>query len=104
MAKQSFDESKMAMACREALLLMALMPPSYIEKLPKEVHSALMEKQDLSHHPAWEKRKNPRQIAKRNDLLYETVVLMAWLNLEYWEEDETEKARLKAIYDANDKK
>lgn len=41
---------------------------------------------------------------KDQDLKEETLGLIAWLNLEYWCQDEQEKERLKMIYAENERK
>lgn len=37
------------------------------------------------------------------DFSHEELALIAWLNMEYWCEDEEDKARLKEEYDRNEK-
>lgn len=48
------------------------------------------------------KRINPNEPIKNQGLREETLAVIAWLNLEYWCQDEAEKARLKEIYEKNE--
>lgn len=45
---------------------------------------------------------NPNQPIKEQNLKEETLALIAMLNLQYWCEDESEKEKLKKIYEKNE--
>ena len=97
------DEKKIAQACREVILILGVLPKSYLRKGPREVLWSIMEKQDTEYHPEWESSVSANTNADDLHLLKESLALMAALNLEYWEESEEEKARLLAVYERNDK-
>lgn len=97
------DEKKIPQACREVVLILGVLPKEYLRKVPREVLWRIMEHQDTEYHPLWEGDISVNTDANDLDLLKETLALMAALNLEYWEESEEEKARLRAVYDRNDK-
>ena len=48
------------------------------------------------------KRINPDIPIKDQALNEETLAIIAWLNLEYWCQDENEKKRLREIYERNE--
>ena len=50
------------------------------------------------------KRIIPSIPIKEQSLKEETLAIIAWLNLEYWCQDEDEKKRLKEVYENNEKK
>lgn len=97
------DEKKIPQACREVVLILGVLPKEYLRKVPREVLWSIMEKQDMEYHPSWEGSVSANTNANDLDLLKESLALIAALNLEYWEESEEEKARLRAVYDLNDK-
>ena len=47
---------------------------------------------------------NPNIPIKNQDLKAETLAIIAWLNLEYWCQDENEKKRLREVYDRNEER
>ncbi|MBQ4091983.1 MAG: hypothetical protein IJC82_01555 [Firmicutes bacterium] len=97
------DEKKIHQACREVVLILGVLPKEYLRKVPREVLWRIMEHQDTEYHPSWERDISADTDANDLDLLKESLALMAALNLEYWETSEEEKARLRAVYDLNDK-
>ena len=98
------DELLVPKACREAMLILDVLPRHYRRKIPRDIYLRIREMQDLSHHPHWETTLTAKSDTENLDLLRETVVLISWLNLEFWERSEEEKQRLRAIYQQNDEK
>lgn len=47
---------------------------------------------------------NPNIPIKEQALKEETLAIIAWLNLEYWCQDENEKKRLREVYDKNEER
>ena len=47
---------------------------------------------------------NPNIPIKNQELKEETLAIIAWLNLEYWCQDENEKERLREVYATNEKR
>lgn len=97
------DEKRVPQACREVVLILGVLPKEYLRKVPREVLWSIMEKQDMDYHPSWESFLSMHSDADNLNLLRESLALMAALNLEYWEESEEEKARLRSVYERNDK-
>ena len=96
------DEKKISQACREVVLILGVLPKEYLRKVPREVLWRIMEHQDIDHHPVWENDINEYTDTENLDVLHETLVLIAALNLEYWVTDPKEKERLRAVYDQNE--
>ena len=69
-------------------------------KIPERLRDFFKENKDKYY----QKNINPNLPIKDQNLLEETLTLIAFLNLKYWCEDEKEKERLTAIYLENDKK
>jgi hypothetical protein len=91
-------------ACRELMLLLDVLPDQYTEKIPAALLETIRSRQDLTYHPDWEGTLTMDSDGRSLNLLHETLVLVAALNLEYWEEDEAVKRRLLRVYRHNDRK
>lgn len=98
------NELNISKAYREVILFIDVLPEKYKQKLPPEILQTLEQNQDKDYHPEWEGTINANSNARDLNLLHETIALIAWLNLEFWEESEEEKARLMAIYKNNNTK
>lgn len=91
------DTNNIPTAYAEVLAFLDALGDSYKSKIPKEILDNLERMKDKSCHKTYDRNdENP-------DLSHEALALIAWLNMEYWCEDEEEKARLKAAYDRNEK-
>lgn len=69
-------------------------------KIPKKLRDFFKNNKDKYYT----KNINPNIPIKEQELKEETLAIIAFLNLKYWCEDETEKERLKAIYLENERK
>lgn len=69
-------------------------------KIPKKLREYFKKEKDINYI----KSINPNQPIKEQNLKEETLALIAMLNLQYWCEDESEKQKLKSIYEENEKK
>lgn len=69
-------------------------------KVPEYLRELFNKEKDLSYR----KIIIPNVDIKQQGLKQETLAIIAWLNLEYWCEDERERQRLKETYDNNEKK
>ncbi len=67
-------------------------------KIPQKLREYFKNNRDINYS----KEINPNRPIKEQNLKEETLALIALLNLQYWCEDETEKQRLKKIYDNNE--
>ena len=70
------------------------------EKVPKYLRELFSKEKDESYI----KGINLDVPIKNQGLKEETLAIIAWLNLEYWCQDESEKTRLKEIYEKNEEK
>ena len=69
-------------------------------KIPEHLRDIFREKKDTNYR----KGINPNIEIKEQNLLEETLAIIAMLNLNYICEDEREKERLKEVYKSNEKK
>lgn len=69
-------------------------------EIPKKLREFFKEQKDSEYV----KNINPNIPIKEQNLLEETLALIAMLNLQYWCKDENEKERLKSIYAENERK
>lgn len=69
-------------------------------EIPKKLRDFFKEQKDKEYV----KNINPNIPIKDQNLLEETLALIAMLNLQYWCKDENEKERLKNIYSENERK
>lgn len=70
------------------------------ERVPKYLRDLFYKEKDESYI----KEINPDVPIKNQGLKDETLAIIAWLNLEYWCQDENEKRRLTELYEQNEKK
>lgn len=91
-------------AYREIMLILNVLPSKYKDKVPKDVLKVFEDNQDINYHPEWENTITNDSSAWELNFLHETITLIAWLNLEYWEESEERKIELRAIYEKNNTK
>lgn len=70
------------------------------EKVPKYLRDFFNQEKDEEYI----KRINPDIPIKDQELKEETLAIIAWLNLEYWCQDENEKKRLREIYEKNEER
>lgn len=68
-------------------------------KIPQKLREFFKEEKDGNY----EKRIDPKEPIKNQNLKEETLGIIALLNLQYWCEDEIEKQRLKEVYAKNEK-
>jgi len=78
---------------------LSLLGEEQINKVPKQLRELFREEKDHNYT----KNINPNTPIKDQNLMEETLAIIALLNLEYWCEDEQEKARLRKIYSNNEK-
>jgi len=91
------DMNNIPTAYAEVLAFLDALGEPYKGKIPKEILDNLERMKDKTCKRTYDRNDtNP-------DLSHEALTLIAWLNMEYWCEDEEEKIRLKAAYDRNDK-
>lgn len=69
-------------------------------EIPKKLREFFKEQKDSEYV----KNINPNIPIKEQNLLEETLALIAMLNLQYWCKDENEKERLKSVYAENERK
>lgn len=69
-------------------------------EIPKKLRDFFKEQKDKEYV----KNINPNIPIKEQNLLEETLALIAMLNLQYWCKDEHEKERLKSVYAENERK
>ena len=77
-----------------------LLDDYYKQKLPVELREFFKKEKDSTYV----KSINPSIPIKNQNLSKETLALIAYLNLNYWCEDESEKQRLFEIYTKNEEK
>lgn len=70
------------------------------KQIPKKLRDFFKEQKDKEYI----KHINPNIPIKNQNLLEETLALIAMLNLQYWCKDEQERERLKNIYAENERK
>ena len=92
---------KYSKAYKEILLFMQALPKEYRDAIPYEVYKVFKDNQDIGHHPAWEGKIGKTTSGEELALLPETLTLVAWLNLEFWEDSEEKRRELYNIYDEN---
>ena len=78
---------------------LSLLGEEQINKVPKQLRELFREEKDHNYT----KNINPNTPIKDQNLMEETLAIIALLNLEYWCEDEQEKERLRKIYSNNEK-
>lgn len=78
---------------------LSLLPDWYKEKIPEDIKRVFKENKDQ----IYQKHIDPNVPIKEQNLLPETLALIAGLNLEYWATPD-ERDRLTKIYEKNDLK
>lgn len=86
-------------AYSEVVEFLSLLGEEQINKIPKQLRELFKEEKDHNYT----KNINPNIPIKDQNLMEETLAIIAMLNLEYWCEDEQEKERLREIYSNNEK-
>ncbi|MBE6021350.1 MAG: hypothetical protein E7228_06405 [Clostridiales bacterium] len=92
---------KYSKAYKEILLFMKALPKEYRDAIPYEVYKVFKDNQDNGYHPDWEGKIEKTTSGEDLALLPETLTLVAWLNLEFWEDSEEKRRELYNIYDEN---
>lgn len=91
------DTNNIPAAYAEVLAILDALGDTYKSRVPKEILDTFEKKKDKTCRKAYDRNDvNP-------DLSHEALAVIAWLNMEYWCDDEQEKARLRAVYDRNEK-
>ena len=86
-------------AYSEVTEFLSLLDEEQINKVPKQLRELFEEEKDHSYKKAID----PNKPIKEQNLMEETLAIIALLNLEYWCEDEQEKEKLRKIYSNNEK-
>lgn len=69
-------------------------------EIPKKLRDFFKKEKDNEYV----KKINPNIAIEEQNLMQETLILIAMLNLKYWCKDEQEKEKLKSIYSENERK
>lgn len=80
--------------------ILSLMSEKDRNKIPEELRNFFATEKDKYY----QKNIDPNISLEEQNLMEETISIIAFLNLKYWCEDEKRKEELKKIYIANDKK
>ena len=88
-------------ACREVMLFIDALGEKYRNMVPEDILQAIASHQVLNYHPEWEHTITRDSNARQMNFLHETITMIAWLNLEYWEQNEEKKKELREIYERN---
>ena len=78
--------------------ILSKMEDRYVNKIPYKIRELIKKAKNNNYHPNiefWEEILD-------NKLQRKTIAILAWLNLNYWCDDEEEKEKLIAIYREND--
>ena len=79
---------------------LSLISEENLNKVPQEIKNLFKEEKDKKYV----KNIDPNEDIAKQDLMEETLAIIAMLNLKYWCEDEKEKERLIEIYQNNEEK
>ncbi len=79
---------------------LSLISEENLNKVPQEIKNLFKEEKDTEYV----KNIDPNEDIAKQDLMEETLAIIAMLNLKYWCEDEKEKERLIEIYQNNEEK
>ena len=93
------NTEKFAKAYKEILLFIKALPKEYRDEIPYEVYKVFKDKQDNGYHPEWEGKIDKSTSAEGLKMLPETLTLVAWLNLEFWEDSQEKRMELYKIYE-----
>lgn len=86
-------------AYSEVDAFLGILDDNYKNKIPEKIRKILKNEKD----PNYTKNINPDSI-ENEEFMNESLSIIAFLNLQYWCEDEEEKAKLTQIYQENGKK
>ena len=93
-------KKSMRQACAEVDEILKYMPMEYLNRIPKKYIEFFHE----ARLPDYEVRINPDKPLADQKLVYETLVLLTILKLNFWCDNEEEKERLLAQLRENDEK
>lgn len=79
---------------------LSLIEAKYIEMIPRNIRYFIKQEKDENY----DKKLDPTIPMKNQNLCDEALALIAYLNLNYWCQDEEEKKKLTTIYEENEKK
>lgn len=78
--------------------ILSKMEDRYVNKIPDKIRELIKKEKNNNYHPNIEFSEEILD----NKLQRKTIAILAWLNLNYWCDDEEEKEKLIAIYHEND--
>ena len=78
--------------------ILSKMEDRYVNKIPYKIRELIKKEKNNNYHPNIEFSEEILD----NKLQRKTIAILAWLNLNYWCDDEEEKEKLIAIYREND--
>ncbi len=78
--------------------ILSKMEDRYVNKIPYKIRELIKKEKNNNYHPNIEFSEEILD----NKLQRKTIAILAWLNLNYWCDDEEEKEKLIAIYHEND--
>ena len=78
--------------------ILSKMEDRYVNKIPDKIRELIKKEKNNNYHPNIEFSEEILD----NKLQWKTIAILAWLNLNYWCDDEEEKEKLIAIYHEND--
>ena len=78
--------------------ILSKMEDRYVNKIPYKIREVIKKEKNNNYHPNIEFSEEILD----NKLQRKTIAILAWLNLNYWCDDEEEKEKLIAIYHEND--
>ena len=95
------NNNDFAKAYKEILLFLKALPKEYRDAIPYEVYKVFKDRQENGYHPVWEGKIDKGTSGEGLEMLPETLIIVAWLNLEFWEESEEKRQELIKIYKEN---
>ena len=78
--------------------ILSKMEDRYVNKIPYKIRELIKKEKNNNYHPNIEFSEEILD----NKLQRKTIAILAWLNLNYWCDNEKEKEKLIAIYHKND--
>ncbi len=93
----AYNQENTAKAYSEILEFIRALGPKYEEKIPDSIMNVFRNNCD----PDWVIHLDAQQCVGKDTLIHETLVLVSWLNLEYWETSEEKKKELMEAYERN---
>ena len=88
-----------ASAYSEIDMILNKMEDKYVERIPYQIRELIRQEKNNNYHPDIELSEKILD----NKLQRKTIAILAWLNLNYWCDNEEEKERLITIYNENDR-